>query len=303
MLGLSSFLAFLLLTAGRGIQSYVLAYDSVISSEGYNDTYDFLYGYDLSYFANLHDPYDDSKSWSIEADQQCENGHCIEAVPQDSLDPFNSAGFTPATPVDTLYAYDSCAQAADGSYVINGTSDCPLEIHGIDAAADLLVGGADGTYHITGCFEGKPMYQRVTDHHGEKRTLYYHPYMGDWELSIGQEVNEDALVMYGDLGYVSPLDVPRWHVSASLSRVESQRQPEDEDLYFIFPDVTVTCVGEMPAMKQERDLYVTMHSHRQRSIRLKEEHLVPDDAPDSSGSEARGEGGHSEVCDVDEVEE
>lgn len=43
-----------------------------------------------------------------------------------------------------------------------GTRDCALEIRGVDLAADLLAGGVDGVYRLSGCFDGKPLYMRHT---------------------------------------------------------------------------------------------------------------------------------------------
>ncbi len=53
-----------------------------------------------------------------------------------------------------------------------GTRDCHLEIKGADAAADLLQGGINGRYELVGCFEGKPMYNRVDGPPGGEAECY-----------------------------------------------------------------------------------------------------------------------------------
>ncbi|EFJ50969.1 hypothetical protein VOLCADRAFT_88131 [Volvox carteri f. nagariensis] len=91
----------------------------------------------------------------------------------------------------------------------------PREL-GADGHVDRLTGGMDGLFLLAGCFEGKPIYirSRYSGPPGEDRVLYYNPSYGSWEFAVGREPSTDQLVLAGDEGYVTPLDVPRWHLAA-----------------------------------------------------------------------------------------
>ena len=48
--------------------------------------------------------------------------------------------------------------------------------------------------------------------------------------------------MWGDFGYVSPYEVPAWHLAAALNTQELKTMPSgDEDLYYIPDTIRVTC--------------------------------------------------------------
>lgn len=80
----------------------------------------------------------------------------------------------------------------------------------------------------------------------------------------GSTGTQDDLVLYGDMGAVSPLDVLNWHVSAAYSSTESLRMPEGEDLYFVSPGVTVVCEGEEPpARPKQGTAHAQAHAYAQ----------------------------------------
>jgi hypothetical protein len=101
-----------------------------------------------------------------------------------------------------------------------------MHVSCIDPEADLLAGGVDGAYQLSGCFHGKPLYRR-TEVAGEERSLYFNALMGCWEISIGPDPDEDQLILYGDYGSVAPLDVSRFHLAASFSSLHRQRMASD----------------------------------------------------------------------------
>ena len=85
----------------------------------------------------------------------CPSTTCVPVyLPSDHFhQPTNLPTYPPAYLCTRLYA---------------GTRDCALEIRGVDLAADLLAGGVDGVYRLSGCFDGKPLYMRhMSDGAGE----------------------------------------------------------------------------------------------------------------------------------------
>ncbi|KXZ55856.1 hypothetical protein GPECTOR_2g1407 [Gonium pectorale] len=148
---------------------------------------------------------------------------------------------------DPRYPFDSCHYLGGfASFRLNGTEACHLEVRGADGHADRLTGGLDGRYLLAGCFEGKPVYirSRADGPAGEDRTLYYNPHFGAWEFSVGAEPNADQLVMAGDEGSVSPLDVARWHMAAAFNSEQAALLPsDDEELYYVAAGVSVMCAG------------------------------------------------------------
>lgn len=207
-------------------------YDEVVYDDAYfnlTGTYE-SYGYTQYYRATEESTF----TWSskIEDIDSCPNGQCSTPDVQDNY----SVEYNPS------YYWDNCVLEDDLRVLVNGTDSCDLVIVGADNAADRLEGGLDGTYKLVSCYDGKPMYRRVTEPLEENRVLWYNIYYGDWEFSTGDEPSEDLLVMYGDFGWVSPLEVPNWHLAASLNKEQaSQMESEGEDLYYIVPEVKISC--------------------------------------------------------------
>lgn len=147
-------------------------------------------------------------------------------------------------PPDTEdYLYDTCVASSTGELLINGTSDCDLIVVGADVAADQLEGGLDGVYRMQSCYNGKPIYRREGMDE-EPRTLWFSPEFGDWEFSSSDITSTDLMIMYGNYGHVSPLDVPAWHLAAALNgeQAELMSDPGD-DMYYVVPGITVSCLG------------------------------------------------------------
>lgn len=93
-----------------------------------------------------------------------------------------------------------------------------------------------------GCFEGTPVYARTGGPEDEPRTLWHNDNYGDWEFAAIDGPNEDQIVMYGDPGKVSPMDVKRWHMAAALSTPEAKLMAApDDDVYFVAQGVTIRC--------------------------------------------------------------
>jgi len=131
----------------------------------------------------------------------------------------------------------------------NGTAPCAILLKGVDKHADLLKGGVDGTYKLTACHNGRPLYVREKSPKGEDRVLWYSTGFGDWDVSNGTAPNEAEILMYGgDTQHaVVPLYVSGWHLGADL---KSDSNMGDDD-YFPVPDASVACadgkVYEEPA--------------------------------------------------------
>ncbi|KAG2498301.1 hypothetical protein HYH03_003562 [Edaphochlamys debaryana] len=185
----------------------------------------------------------------------CPNGVCPNPEPEYELH------------YDPRFPYDNCNYVGDFSeFVINGTETCSLLVQGVDGHADRLEGGMDGLYLLAGCFEGKPVYlrRRLGYPEGEDRVLYFNPNFGAWEFSVGREPNVDQLVLAGDEGHVSPIDVPRWHLAAAFNSDQASLLPsEDEELFYVAAGVSVMCgdegddslllpPGERPGRRQGR---------------------------------------------------
>ncbi|GLC73630.1 hypothetical protein PLESTF_001401800 [Pleodorina starrii] len=149
---------------------------------------------------------------------------------------------------DPTYPYDNCHYMGGfHDFRLNGTETCHLRVRGADGHADRLAGGLDGVFLLVGCFEGKPLYirSRASGPPGEERVLYFNPYFGSWEFSVGLEPSADQLVLAGDEGHTSPLDVPRWHLAAAFSSHMAPLLPaEDEELYYVATGVSVMCEEE-----------------------------------------------------------
>ncbi|GIL47338.1 hypothetical protein Vafri_4183, partial [Volvox africanus] len=149
---------------------------------------------------------------------------------------------------DPNFPYDNC-HYVEGfhDFKLNGTEPCHLRVQGADGHADLLTGGLDGTYLLAGCFEGKPIYirSRYSGPPGEDRVLYYNPEFGSWEFSVGREPSADQLVLAGDDGYVSPVDVSHWHLASVFNSLLASELPaDDEDLFYAAVGISVMYVGE-----------------------------------------------------------
>jgi hypothetical protein len=101
----------------------------------------------------------------------------------------------------------------------DGTAPCPLLLKGADERADLLRGGIDGTYKLTGCHNGRPLYTRDKSPPGEDRVLWYSTGFGDWDVSNGTAPNEAEILLYGgDTQHaVVPLYVTGWYLGADLN--------------------------------------------------------------------------------------
>lgn len=66
-----------------------------------------------------------------------------------------------------------------------------------------------------------------------------------WEFAVGREPSVDHMVLYGDEGHVSPIDVPRWRLAAAFNSDQAALLPsDDEELYFVAPGVSVMCADE-----------------------------------------------------------
>ncbi|KAG2451475.1 hypothetical protein HYH02_004073 [Chlamydomonas schloesseri] len=149
---------------------------------------------------------------------------------------------------DPRYPYDNCQYVGSfDTFQLNGTETCHMLVQGVDGHADRLEGGMDGTYLLAGCFEGKPLYMRSrrSGPPGEDRVLYFNPHFGAWEFAVGREPNVDQLVLAGDEGHVSPIDVPRWRLAAAFNAEQAALLPsDDEELYYVAAGVSVMCAGE-----------------------------------------------------------
>ncbi|KAG2445812.1 hypothetical protein HXX76_000416 [Chlamydomonas incerta] len=151
---------------------------------------------------------------------------------------------------DPRYPYDNCQYVGSfDTFQLNGTETCHMLVQGVDGHADRLEGGMDGTYLLAGCFEGKPLYMRSRRSGppggGEDRVLYFNPHFGAWEFAVGKEPNVDQLVLAGDEGHVSPIDVPRWRLAAAFNAEQAALLPsDDEELYYVAAGVSVMCAGE-----------------------------------------------------------
>lgn len=210
-------------------------YDESFYDDGYNVTAGGSYGYGYSNY--YRSPDDNTYTWSSkdEGGHSCEDGVCPQYQSFDYAE----------HPQDLTYLYDNCFLDDDNQAIVNGTDTCDLLVVGIDVAADRLEGGLDGVYKLTSCYFGKPKYERVDGPKGERRVLWYNTYYGDWEFSVGADPSEDFLVMYGDFGWLSPYQIPNWHLAAALNSYQAGlMESEEEDLYYIVPEVSVTCVGK-----------------------------------------------------------
>ncbi|GIL70403.1 hypothetical protein Vretifemale_1170, partial [Volvox reticuliferus] len=149
---------------------------------------------------------------------------------------------------DPKYPYDNCHYVGGfHDFKLNGTEACHLQVQGANGHADLLTGGLDGIYLLAGCFEGKPIYirSRYSGPPGEDRVLYYNPEFGAWEFSVGREPSADQLVLAGDDGYVSPVDVSRWHLASVFnSLLASELSSDDEDLFYAAAGISVMYIGQ-----------------------------------------------------------
>ena len=93
-----------------------------------------------SYFAaEMPDPYDATKSWSIEVEEEegsCEGGQCAAAgggapppPPQHPDALSEAASGAEQDLVNPLYMYDSCSFTEDGGFLINGADKLPACLH------------------------------------------------------------------------------------------------------------------------------------------------------------------------------
>lgn len=149
-------------------------------------------------------------------------------------------------PIDSAYLWDTCKLRKGQPPAINGTDSCRvLQVTGADAQADVLLGGLDGLYHMVSCFDGKPLYRRK---HGKgasvaPRVLWYSAYYGQWQFSESDNPSQELTVMYGDVGYVAPIEIDEWHLLASANSVEASYLAPDADVavYFMPLGVRVAC--------------------------------------------------------------
>ena len=75
------------------------------------------------------------------------------------------------------------------------------------AQATKLVGGVDGVYKLSSCYNGKPMYRRKKPSPaGEERVMWYSSTFGDWDVSRvskpGKCAGLPAKCDVGGLGWV-----------------------------------------------------------------------------------------------------
>eukprot|EP00798_Chlamydomonas_sp_ICE-L_P007158 gene7158-268_t len=167
---------------------------------------------------------------------------------QAHLDPV--AGLYGADPesVDPLYIYPNCVYDSAGNAVVNGSSQCQVIVAGADMYSELLEGGVDGKYKMVGCYVGKPYYLRVSGPPGG--SINYFTYLVDWEITLGTEPSMDHMVMYGDVGQVSPMNIVQWHLSASFSQAVKDSQPEGDEMYFVVPNMLVACEDDKERITQ-----------------------------------------------------
>mmetsp|Transcript_20858 Transcript_20858/g.49753 ORF Transcript_20858/g.49753 Transcript_20858/m.49753 type:complete len:217 (-) Transcript_20858:645-1295(-) len=118
-------------------------------------------------------------------------------------------------PQDYYMDYDyfdeipDCEVDEKGEVKLLGIEACDLKIEGADKVVDKLNGGLDGTYKVTGCHDGRPMYQRK-DKNGS-RLLWYSALYKDWDFNDGDVVVESDIIGYGGDGIAEerPQFVPR----------------------------------------------------------------------------------------------
>eukprot|EP00879_Flechtneria_rotunda_P001601 GHRR01001761.1.p1 GENE.GHRR01001761.1~~GHRR01001761.1.p1 ORF type:complete len:323 (+),score=92.21 GHRR01001761.1:307-1275(+) len=146
---------------------------------------------------------------------------------------------------DQYYDYDGfdsikdCTVGKDGKVQLaNGTASCDIKVGGVDKQADLLTGGMDGLYKLTGCKDGRPYYKRQNSTKGEDRILWYSKSFGDWDVSRGPEPTDKDILMYGgDIEHHPvPLFVKTWHLGGDLKSGSTK----DDDVY-IPVAATVKC--------------------------------------------------------------
>mmetsp|Transcript_961 Transcript_961/g.1504 ORF Transcript_961/g.1504 Transcript_961/m.1504 type:complete len:351 (+) Transcript_961:103-1155(+) len=135
--------------------------------------------------------------------------------------------------------FEECFFDAGGKPVLsNNTARCDIKITGVNKQADKLVGGLDGVYKLTSCYNGKAMYKRNDSPAGEDRVLWYSSTFGDWDISKGGDPNEAEILMYGgENEHASvPLFVSSWHLGGDLKSTSTL----GEDDYLPI-DVKVAC--------------------------------------------------------------
>lgn len=221
-------LAFALLAVVAG-QGHDYSYDSYydekapISNDefGYYGNDDTLYYEDYGYYANDafgYDDYYDSFEKKKGSSSSSGNG---------------------TAPAELESGLKDCVLEGGKPKLANHTAPCSLTLKGVDKHADLLKGGIDGTYKLTSCHNGRPLYVREKSPKGEDRVLWYSTGFGDWDVSNGSVPNEKEILMYGgDTQHaVVPLFVDTWHLGADL---KSDSNMGDDD-YFPVPDAKVTC--------------------------------------------------------------
>lgn len=208
-------LALALLAAAVGAETYEYDYS-------YGDSYD-LDGLDYSdeygYLGNDDDAY--YEEYGVYTDMD-EFGYDYNDYYEDYLD--DGSGSTSS----------SCTTDKDGNVKLgNGTVTCDLRLSGADHAADLLTGGLDGIYTLSGCHNGRAMYKRKDSPAGEERLLWYAKSFHDWDLSRGSEPptneKEGDILLFGQdpNQHGVPLFVQSWSIGADLTSDKPNGTKED----------------------------------------------------------------------------
>lgn len=216
--------------ASAAADYYDYAYDSYYDEKapvtddefGYYGNDDSLYYEEYGYYANDAFGYDDY----YDAFDKGKRGNVSGAAAGASSAPGGGA-------------LQDCVMLGGKPQLANGTAPCAISIKGVDKKADLLTGGVDGTYKLTSCHNGRPLYVREKSPKGEDRVLWYSTGFGDWDISNGTLPNEAEILMYGgDTQHaVVPLYVTAWHLGADLN---SDANGMGDDDYFPV-DAKVAC--------------------------------------------------------------
>lgn len=93
-----------------------------------------------------------------------------------------------------------CRIEEGGKPKFNGTAPCDLKLEGADKLLKGLQGGLDGTYQVSSCQNGLPLYKRKDSKPQEERVLWYSAEFRDWDLANGTTPKEDDILMFGGNG-------------------------------------------------------------------------------------------------------
>eukprot|EP00201_Polytomella_parva_P006537 CAMPEP_0175079754 /NCGR_PEP_ID=MMETSP0052_2-20121109/25022_1 /TAXON_ID=51329 ORGANISM="Polytomella parva, Strain SAG 63-3" /NCGR_SAMPLE_ID=MMETSP0052_2 /ASSEMBLY_ACC=CAM_ASM_000194 /LENGTH=310 /DNA_ID=CAMNT_0016350167 /DNA_START=99 /DNA_END=1028 /DNA_ORIENTATION=+ len=166
-----------------------------------------------------------------------------ESTPYQTYDGYSATDLMPtygdyASTEDSLDVED-CVLNGTNIILSSHTSDCSLNVSGGNSQLANLEGGIDGNYELQSCYNGRPLYRRITSKAPEgDLVLFYSSLYGDWDFARSLGVDADVLVYGGDLvHFTTPLQVEDWQVLASLT-LKPTAYGEDD---FTLINLSVTC--------------------------------------------------------------